>query len=203
MNVVFAWTPRLLTIALLSYQHFCMDKNLGHPIVIINSLCDAFVRFLASPAKTILNTSIRDRCRIQGIEHFLMQAQFRWSGHLKRMKTMESQKRSSTANLNLANVHVVDKGSIIRMSLSLHSSCAIPVATWEHQATNRSAWCNICHKGLDHFEWWETCYQETAEARKENLPTSTSTRNSLHLRYLQSTLWVPRWTTQPSHNIQC
>ena len=35
---------------------------------------------------------------------------------------MESQKRFSMANLNLVNGHVVDKGSFIRMYLSLHSN---------------------------------------------------------------------------------
>uniref|UniRef100_A0A8C4Q2U1 Reverse transcriptase domain-containing protein n=1 Tax=Eptatretus burgeri TaxID=7764 RepID=A0A8C4Q2U1_EPTBU len=183
------------------------DENLGHPIVVasnalINSICDAFIRFLASPGETIPNTSIQDHCRIQGIEYILMQAQLHWSGHLTRMEDHRIPKALFYGQLKFGQQSRGGQRKRYKDVLkSTLKSYAIPVATWEHQATNTSAWHNICHKGLDHFECGDLLSRDSGGKKRKPSNVHLHKEQPIPAIFAVGAVGL-YWITQPSHNAQ-
>lgn len=99
------------------------------------------------------DTEVLERCKITGIEAFLMKAQLRWSGHVVCMDNNRIPK--VLFNGELADGHRSQGGQYKRYKDVLKGTlkaCNINTADWETRALDRTGWQRTCHGGLERFE---------------------------------------------------
>ena len=101
----------------------------------------------------VSNADLLDKCKIGGIETFLLQSQLRWAGHVIRMNDdripkilMYSQLRDGKRNVGRPWLRYKDKFKTNLKSLN------IPLDTFEKIADDRVAWRVTCHRALASFE---------------------------------------------------
>ena len=92
-------------------------------------------------------------CEISGIEAFIIKAQLRWVGHVRRMPDSRIPKANLYAEL-LSGTRPNCR-PLLRFKDNLKAnllSTGIDPATWEDLADNRSKWQKACLTGVQHFE---------------------------------------------------
>ena len=101
----------------------------------------------------ISNADLLEKCKIGGIETFLIQSQLRWAGHVIRMSDeriskvlMYSQLDSGRRNVGRPWLRYKDK---LKSNLS---AVNIPHNTFEQVALERKEWRSMCHNGIKSFE---------------------------------------------------
>ena len=93
------------------------------------------------------------RCEISGIEAFIIKAQLRWVGHVRRMS--DSRIPKATFYAELLSGTRPNSRPLLRFKDNLKAnllSTGIDPATWEDLADNRSKWQKACFTGVQHFE---------------------------------------------------
>ena len=101
----------------------------------------------------IPNTEVLERCKITGIEAFLMKAQLRWAGHMVRMDDQRIPKALFYGELNEG--HRSRGGQHKRYKDVLKATlkaCSIDTGEWETQALNKAEWRKTCYNSLKCFE---------------------------------------------------
>ena len=101
----------------------------------------------------IPNTTVLERCEIEGIEALLIKGQLRWAGHLTRMEENRIPKALFYGVIvggqrSRGGQHTRYK-DVLKYNLK---ACDIPIETWERQALNRPEWRTACRVGVERFE---------------------------------------------------
>ena len=132
-----------------------------------------------------------------------MQAHLHWSGHLTSMEDHRIPRVLFYGQLEFGKWSSGGQKKRYKDILkSTLKSCAIQVITWEHQSISRSAWRNICHKGVDHFKCGRLtierqCRQERKTGQCQSLQGPVYTCNV----FVVDAVGL-HWPIQPSHNTQ-
>ena len=99
----------------------------------------------------ITNHEILTKCKIPGIEAFLIKAQLRWAGHVVRMKedrlpkiAMYGQLASAVRPMGRPLLRYKDK---LKANISI-----LGLKNWETVAQDRPKWRATCHKAVAEFE---------------------------------------------------
>ena len=101
----------------------------------------------------IPNTTVLERCQINGIESYLIAAQFRWTSHVIRMDDYRIPKQIFYGQLAKGSRYC--GGQFKRYKDTLKSnlkSCGIPSAELETRASDRPTWRTTCREAIDTFE---------------------------------------------------
>ena len=127
----------------------------------VHSLDQFHMRCLRTIAKIkwqdmIPNAEVLAMCRIDGIESFLHRVHLRWIGHILRMPN----DRLPKAVLSLLYGQLADGGRNRGRPLKRYKdglkatlqACSIDPSTWEDAALDRSAWRDVCFRGVSGFE---------------------------------------------------
>ena len=101
----------------------------------------------------IPNTTVLERCEIEGFEALLIKGQLWWAGHLTRMEENRIPKALFYQELvggqrSWGGQHKRYK-DVLKYNLK---ACDIPIETWERQALNCPEWRTACRVGVERFE---------------------------------------------------
>ena len=101
----------------------------------------------------IPNTTVLERCEIQGIEAMLIKGQLWWAGHLTGMEENRIPKALFLRELvggqrSWGGQHKRYK-DVLKYNLK---ACDIPIETWERQALNCPEWRTACRVGVERFK---------------------------------------------------
>ena len=131
------WTPYRRQIRMLDAFH--LRK--------LRSLCNV------SWKDKVTNQEILSRCKISGIEAFLMKAQLRWTGHVIRMDNRRLPKIMLYSQL--ANATRPEGRPLLRYKDKLKANLAsldLKTPRWEETALQRTEWRALCNQHVTHFE---------------------------------------------------
>ena len=102
----------------------------------------------------IPNTTVLERCEIEGVEGLLIKGQLRWAaGHLTRIEENRIPKALFYGELVGGQRSRGGQHKRYKDVLKYHlKACDIPIETWERQALNRPEWRTACRVGVERFE---------------------------------------------------
>ena len=150
----------------------------------------------------VTNVEVLQLAEITSIEAMLLKSQFRWAGHVSRMKDQRLPKIALYGELSTGHR---DRGAPkkrykdhLKKSLD---NCHIDHHQWSTLAADREAWRGIIHQAVSSFEDTRRATlkgQTPQEEEPENFSSSSNKRKShLHLPPLQPDLPVPHRPLQP------
>lgn len=142
-----SWTP---------YRHHINQLDVFHKSC-LRAICGLSLRDKVS------NAELFTRCKISGIESFLIQSQLRWAGHVLRMPddripkiAMYSQLEGGKRNVGRPWLRYKDK---LKSNLS---AVNIPYRSLEDEMSDRIGWRSMCFEGLQKLQ------SESLSQLKEN-----------------------------------
>lgn len=113
---------------------------------------------------TYTSADLFEKCKLGGIETFLVQSQLQWAGYVLRIcdnqipkDSMYSQLHSSKRNVGWPWIRYKNKMK------STVEVVEVPLKTFEQMALERKELSVSCHNVIKAFELW--CYQHLREAR--------------------------------------
>jgi hypothetical protein len=121
------------------------------------------------------NFEVLKRCKIGGIESFVMQAQLRWTGHVVRMTNDRLPKIAMYGELQ--NGSRTCGGQYKRYRDGIKSNlkaCDIDTSSWELAANDRAAWRQLYTTGAKQFETSRTTSLQTKRNNRKERETSHS-----------------------------
>ena len=118
------------------------------------------------------NTDVLEKCGLTSIEALLVNSQLRWAGHVVRMSDeripkalLYGQLKGCTRRVGRPRLRYKDT-----LKHNLKTS-KLNTNTWEAEATNRSAWRNLCRVAVGEFEKSRiAAAKEKRAARKSRVP---------------------------------